>query len=102
MPAPIVARRPPGYPLFVSVASWLQKDREVGATILLPDEELARLLDVTAATISRYRRWAQEDGYLHEVKPHEFKGKGGKATEFRFDDGGIAERYAEGGWVVGK
>ena len=56
-------------------------------TILLPVEELARRLGTQPVTISRYRRWAVQDGYLREVKPHEFRGKGkpGKATEFRFN-----------------
>ena len=57
--------------------------------ILLPVAEVAELLGVESITISRYRRWAVEDGYLVELKPYEFagKGKGGRATEFRFNVG---------------
>jgi hypothetical protein len=38
-------------------------------------------------TVSRYRKWALEDGFIKQVKAHQFfgKGKGGKATEFLFD-----------------
>ncbi len=80
------ARRPDGYAAFVSIAGWLQ----VGAgdrNILLPFEDLGDMLGVEPMTISRYRRWAKEDGFLKEVKPYEFHGKGGggKAAEFRFD-----------------
>jgi hypothetical protein len=79
-------RRTDGYERFISVAGWLQVsmgDRD----IMLPVHELAPLLDVDPMTISRYRKWAKEDGFLREVAPHEFKGKGkkGKATTFRFD-----------------
>jgi hypothetical protein len=40
-------------------------------------------------TVSRYRKWGQENSYLKEVKAHAYKGKGrgGKATEFRFNVG---------------
>jgi hypothetical protein len=84
--AEVAQKRPAGYPLFVSLAGWLQVgvgDRPV----LLPLEEVGELLNVLPSTVSRYRRWAVEDGYLKEVKPYEFRGKGkwGKATEFRFD-----------------
>jgi hypothetical protein len=79
-------RRSDGYLDFVSVAGWLQ----VGVgdrNILLPVEELAGPLGVTPMTISRYRTWAVKDGYLWEVKPYKRpdQGKGGKATEYRFD-----------------
>jgi hypothetical protein len=78
-------RRTDGYRDFVSIAGWLQ----VGVgdrNILLPVEELAGPLRVKPMTISRWRTWAIEDGYLQAVKPYERPGKGkGKATEFRFD-----------------
>jgi hypothetical protein len=88
-PRPEVAdRRPDGYPMFVSIAGWLQ----VGmgdSNILLPVKELAPFLGVQPITISRYRKWAVEDGYLREVRPYRFAGTGkrGQATEFRFDVG---------------
>lgn len=35
--------------------------------------------------VSIWRRFAVEDGYLREVKPHKFiPGRKGEATEFRF------------------
>lgn len=79
-------RRTEVYEFFISIAGWLQVamgDRN----ILLPVEELSEILHVEPMTISRYRKWAIEDGFLKEVQPHAFKGKGkgGKATEFRFD-----------------
>jgi hypothetical protein len=81
----IAERRPEGYALFVGLSGWLQVmmgDRN----ILLPVAEVADLLNVDRSTVSRYRRWAKEDGYLKEVKQaiHRSKGKG-EASEFRFD-----------------
>jgi hypothetical protein len=78
--------RSEGYQTFVSIAGWLQ----VGmgdANILLPVEELAPLLRVKPMTVSRYRRWAVEDGFIKEVKPYQRRGenRAGKATEFRFN-----------------
>lgn len=96
LPEAIASKRPTGYAEFINLAGWLQSNQaEEGDTILLPVEELARLLEVNAGTISRYRRWAIEDGFLTQIKPYEFKGKGkaGKATEFRFSDEAIAERF---------
>jgi hypothetical protein len=79
-------RRPEGYQRFISIAGWLQ----VGMgdqNILLPVEDLGEILGVEPMTVTRYRRWAKEDGFLQEIKPYEFKGrmKSGRATEFRFD-----------------
>jgi hypothetical protein len=77
--------RTEGYQNFVSIAGWLQVtmgDRN----IMLPCEKLAELLNCKPMTISRYRRWAVEDGLMRQVKEHRFKpGGGGDATEFRFD-----------------
>jgi hypothetical protein len=80
--------RPEGYQRFISIAGWLQVgmgDRN----ILLPVEDLAEALGVQPMTVSRYRKWAEEDGFLKQVKGHVYKGKGrgGKATEFRFKVG---------------
>jgi hypothetical protein len=48
---------------------------------------VAELLGVEPMTITRYRRWAVQDGLLKEVKPYVFRGKGGagKAAEYEFD-----------------
>src|SRR5262249_25123370 len=80
------ARRTDGYARFVSIAGWLQVGMG-NCPIMLPVEKLAHILEVTPMTVSRYRQWGIEDGYLKEVKPHTFHGKakGGKATEFVFD-----------------
>jgi hypothetical protein len=80
------AARPEGYARFIAIAGWLQVTMGDNR-ILLPVEELAERLHVTPMTISRYRRWAKEDGYLKETKSYEFHGKGktNKATHFRFN-----------------
>jgi hypothetical protein len=82
----VKAKRPPGYERFISLAGWLQVGMG-NSYILLPVEEVAEVLEVKTATVSRYRRWAVEDGYLKEVEGYERPGKGhkGKATVFRFD-----------------
>jgi hypothetical protein len=73
------------YPLFVSLAGWLQVGMG-NRNILLPVAEVAGLLEVEPMTVSRYRKWAIEHGYLKEVLPYKKPaGKQGKATEFRFD-----------------
>jgi hypothetical protein len=81
-----LACRTEGYQWFIRVAGWLQfvmADRP----IMLPVELLGKALGVKPMTVSRYRKWAVADGYLKEIRPYEFrgKGKGGKATEFVFD-----------------
>jgi hypothetical protein len=83
----VVERRSDGYPRFIGLAGWLQAsvgDRD----ILLPTRDVAELLRVTPMTISRYRDWAVEDGYLKLVAPSSFRpvaGARNKATAFRFD-----------------
>jgi hypothetical protein len=79
-------QRPEKYALFVSMAGWLQVamgDRNIA----LPCREIGDLLDVDKMTVSRYRKWAVQDGYLKEMNPARFAGKRGqgKATEFRFN-----------------
>jgi hypothetical protein len=78
--------RSTGYPRFISMAAYLQVGRG-NDHILLPCDDVSKLLGVTAMTVSRYRAWAVEDGYLTVVKPHEpYRGKKPtRATEFRFD-----------------
>jgi hypothetical protein len=78
--------RSKGYRSFVSLAGGLQVtagDRN----IQLPCREVGKLLGVEPKSVSRYRHWAVQDGYLREVKPHVYRGPGkrGEATEFRFD-----------------
>lgn len=69
------------YETFVGVAGWLQV-LAGNRTILLPVGDLAELLGVEKMTISRYRRWAVEDGFLREVRP---AGGPGRAAEFWFN-----------------
>jgi hypothetical protein len=56
-------------------------------SIMLPCREVGEALGVQPMTISRYRKWAKEDGFLQEVKEAKFAGKrgAGEVTEFRFD-----------------
>ena len=82
-------RRSEGYPLFIALAGWLQVVNGDNA-LLLPVQQVAELLKVSKMTVSRYRKWAQEDGYLHLTGEHRFAGPNrddNKATEFRFDIG---------------
>jgi hypothetical protein len=75
-----------GYVRFLSLAGWLQV--EMGdRNILLPVMTVAELLGVKHPTISRYRHWAMEDGFLIQKKAHRKPQGGyqGDATEFRFD-----------------
>ncbi len=54
--------------------------------IMLPCQKVGELLKVSKMTISRYRRFAIEDGYMAEMKPHSFRSKGSSdATQFRFN-----------------
>ena len=79
--------RPAQYAEFISIAGWLQV-AQGDQNIMLPVEMLNKILKVTPMTISNYRKWAIEDGFLKEATPYEFHGKGNKqnkATEFRFD-----------------
>lgn len=78
------SRQTPGYARFVSIAGWLQVTMGDG-DILLPCEKLAHYLGCEPMTVSRYRRWALEDGLLVLVKPHRFRTGGGEATAFHFD-----------------
>jgi hypothetical protein len=80
----VITRRTAGYELFVSVAGWLQVIMG-DADILLPCEKLGTHLRCEAMTVSRYRRWAQDDRFLKLIKPHRFRGGRGEATTFRFD-----------------
>jgi hypothetical protein len=74
-----------GYQNFVSIAGWLQVTMG-NRNIMLPCEKMSEHLNCTPMTISRYRRWAVEDGLVQMVKEHRFKSAGGgEATEFRFD-----------------
>lgn len=75
------------YEFFVSIAGHLQVI--VGdQNIYLPCREIGELLAVSPMTVSRFRRWAVDDGFLRVAKGHQFKGRGqGDATEFRFNVG---------------
>ena len=92
LPEDVAAKRPiaggrdeSDYEFFVSLAGHLQV--VVGdQAIKLPCQKLSELVGVSKMTISRYRRWALEDGFLRLTRPHRFRAGGqGDATEFRFD-----------------
>jgi hypothetical protein len=76
-----IRRKTDGYSRFLAIAYWLQVDRDY-ENILLPVERLAEQMHVKPMTISRYRRWAQADGYLTLVREGERKRR---ADEFRCD-----------------
>jgi hypothetical protein len=75
-----------GYNRFLSIAGWLQVHR-VDKPIVLPVEKLASALGVTAQHISNWRRRAQRQGLLSEVKRYVAHKQ---ATQFRF----AIERFA--------
>lgn len=51
-----------------------------------PCENVGAIMGVSKMTVSRYRRWAAEDGLLTLTRQHKFRsGGGGDATEFTFD-----------------
>lgn len=84
LPRSVIKRRPDGYPEFISLAGWLQV--VVGARPMwLAEKNLAELMSVTTTTISRYRRWASEDGFVRYHK--RYGGKRGWADEFYFNIG---------------
>ena len=78
--------RSPGYVRFLSIAGWLQVANG-NRGIMLPVERISHLLGVEPMTVSRYRKWAVQDGFLRIVKLHHFNPKkgAGEATQFRFD-----------------
>ena len=76
-------RRSHGYPRFVSMAGWLQVHAGCNP-IFLPVERVGELLGVTPRTVSTYRQWAVEDGYLKRLTAPA-KGPGRPADRFRFN-----------------
>jgi DeoR/GlpR family transcriptional regulator of sugar metabolism len=53
--------------------------------IKLPCGKFADLLGVSKMTISRYRKWAEEDGFIKQVRGHKYRPNGvSDATEYRF------------------
>lgn len=68
------------YVTFLSFAMHLQVIAD-SRPILLPVERVAKLLDVQPMTVSRYRQWAIQDGWLRIVHSHDTRGL---ATEFVF------------------
>ncbi len=86
MERPLVPPRNRGalYPVFISLAGWLQK-LTAGDTIFLPTRTIGPLLGCDPRTISGLRRLAVQDGLLRIVKKHSFRNSGKRrATEFRF------------------
>jgi hypothetical protein len=94
LPPDIADKRPLGepakrdehdYEFFIGIAGHLQVimgDRP----IYLPCSSIGNVMGVSKVTISRYRRWAIEDGFLAIAKASRCRSKGGsEATEFRFN-----------------
>jgi hypothetical protein len=75
-----------GYVAFLSFALHLQLLRN-GDAIFLSCRRIGELLGCSGMTISKYRKWAVDDGFLEEVKKHENRVS---ATEFRF----VLKRFA--------
>lgn len=73
------------YAGFVSLAGWLQVG--VGRRpIALPQREAGKLLCVEQRTVSRYAKWAEEDGFLRRIAgPVRRGGQEGPAPEYLFD-----------------
>jgi hypothetical protein len=59
--------RPELYQRFVSIAGWLQVAMGDRA-IMLPVIDVAKILGVQPRTVSTYRKWAIEDGFLCMMK----------------------------------
>ena len=67
-------------------------------------------MGVLPITVSRYRKFAEEHGYLEVVKPGKFRpGKGSRADELRFDldkvelpvdEAGVAKEQSPAGSAV--
>jgi hypothetical protein len=87
------------YEFFVGMAAHLQVTMGL-RNIMLPCEVVDKVMDIDKGTVSRYRRWAVEDGYLEEIKKFKFRpGGAGKATEFRIDPSiwpGLEKRITKG------
>lgn len=82
--AETMAKRPDDYARFISIAGHLQVVMG-DQPIFLPCRKLAAKMGVSDMTVSRYRRWAVEDGFLQTVKHAQFRSGGrSDATEFRF------------------
>jgi hypothetical protein len=85
------------YKDLLSTAYYLQKAVGDNRRILLPEEKLGELFDCSPMTISRYRDWAKEQGFLIEKTPHSFdrESRKGKATEFVFSFERLAQIQKE-------
>ena len=78
--------RNPKYLEFVSLCAWLQLTVQPDP-IAIPCREFAAALGIDAMTISRFRKWALQDGLMIPFEKHEFHGvgsKSNKASTFRF------------------
>jgi hypothetical protein len=88
------------YCRFLSLCGWLQVTVGTGNPIAVPCREVADLIGVEPMTVSRFRKWALEDGFLQEYRKHQFHGPAAanKATEFFFawNWWPILKQYAEG------
>ena len=68
------------YNMFLSIAGWLQVQRG-SESVYLPVEKLAKILNVTARSVSNWRTIAKRQELLTETAAYQ---RNKKATEFRF------------------
>ncbi len=75
------------YEFFVGLAGWLQVtlgDKDMGMSC----RAVGLVMGVSPMTISRFTRWAIEDGYVRHVRQHAFRSSGRSlAAEYRFNTG---------------
>lgn len=86
----------PDYRSLITLAVHLQLTVRDG-NIFLPCELLAEQLNVSAMTISRFRRMAVKEGLIIEISASEFRSNGqSRATEFRVNRAKFPELFSEG------
>jgi len=73
--------RDPEYLAFLSLAERLQEIMG-DEPIMLPCRQISDFIGVGRTTVSAYRDFAKDDGYLTMVAPHSFASH--RATKFRF------------------
>lgn len=70
------------YALFLSTAAILQME-VARKPVYLPCRHVGEAMGCRAMTVSAWSRWAQDDGVLLLVRPHQFRGTGpNRASEF--------------------
>jgi len=85
---------------FLSLCGWLQVTVGPGTPIAIPCRDFGERIGVEPMTISRFRKWALQDGLLMEVEKHKFLGTAAKnrgtSFFFAYHYWSILAKYAEG------